>query len=440
MNHARVAEKIDGLIRFFLYVLIFWLPYSSAVIESCVIISLILWFVKRGILYSSSRKPIGSLKDKIYGALAAFKPEPTFLNKPIAFFLLACILSVTASAFFAQSLHNFLTKTVEWFIVYFLVVETFKDKKHIYIAMGIFLFTAFSTALDSIIQFYLTNKDIFNGRVIEPGSRATAGFKTSNCLGGYMALVIPGLLAWMLLGKQKLYQRLIGFVALFFMLWSLAISFSRGAYVGTFLGGMFLLFFISFPQRRRFIYGALGLLLVTVVLLIAFVMILSNSFGKDLISRYETIPWRLDLWLGCIDMVKDKPLFGHGINTFMRVFDAYRGNYFMAPTYAHNCYIQMTAEIGLIGLMGFIWIIVGIFHRSLKAALNGIRENKNLAAMAVGLLSGIFAFLAHSFFDTNFYSLQLSVYLWYMVGVLVAICRIMGEGPLQENEFNGGEK
>jgi len=116
-----LIDRIDALIRFFLYVLIFWLPYSPAVIESCVIICLILWLLKRGILLTKEKVSAGILKDA--------KPESTFLNKPIAFFLLACLLSVTGSAFFGQSLHNFFTKTLEWFIVYFLVVEVFKDKK-----------------------------------------------------------------------------------------------------------------------------------------------------------------------------------------------------------------------------------------------------------------------------------------------------------------------
>jgi len=134
MRNLLSVERIDALIRFFLYILIFWLPYSPAVVESCVIICIVLWLLKRGILLTRKRN------------FSEVKPEATFLNKPIVFFLLACMLSVTSSAFFGQSLHNFFTKTLEWFIIYFLVVEVFKNKKHIYIALAVFIFTAFSTA------------------------------------------------------------------------------------------------------------------------------------------------------------------------------------------------------------------------------------------------------------------------------------------------------
>jgi len=145
MSNLSLFKKIDSAIRFFLYILIFWLPYSPAVVESCVVICLILWIFKRGIIAIGQSKSAKTFKEGVFQFLRDFKPESTFLNKPIVFFLLACVISVTNSAFFAQSLQNFFTKTLEWFIVYFLVVEVFKDKKHVYVALMVFMFTAFST-------------------------------------------------------------------------------------------------------------------------------------------------------------------------------------------------------------------------------------------------------------------------------------------------------
>jgi len=424
MNHSILVDRIDTLIRFFLYVLIFWLPYSPAVIESCVIICIILWLLKRSILLSTQKESTQSTKEKILQILKAFKPESTFLNKPIGFFLFACILSVTSSAFFGQSLHNFLTKTLEWFIIYFLIVEVFKDKKHIYTALVVFAFTAFSTATDSLIQFYITHKDIFLGREIEPASRATAGFKTSNGLGGYLTIFIPALCAWIFLGKQRLHYRLLVSLICLIAIWSLIITFSRGAWIGIFFGGMFLLFFILLPKERVGFYFALGLLAVTVSFILAFMLILTSSSGQEFLGRHQTIQWRLNLWGNSIVMIKDKPFFGHGINTFMKLYQAYRQHEHMGPTYAHNCYIQLAAETGVIGLFGFLWIIGKIFHQTLGKIKLNFTQDWNLAVLATGLLSGVFAYLVHSFFDTHFYSLQLSAYLWFIVGILVAIGNI----------------
>ena len=433
MSNSLLVKRIDALIRFFLYVLIFWLPYSPAVIESCVIICLILWLLKRGIIMAGNKGSSKTSKKRLSGFLEGIKPESTFLNKPIAFFLFACVLSVTSSTFFAQSLHNFFTKTLEWFIIYFLVVEVFKDKKHIYIALAVFIFTMFSTVMDSFAQYYITHKDIFLGHVIDPGGRATAGFKTSNGLGGYLAGVIPGLLAWIFLGKQRFYYRLTALLVFLFTVWSLLITFSRGAWIGVIFGGMFLMFFVLFSKDRLKFYFSLGLLWATVFLCISLSLVLANSADQELFCRYETIQFRLNVWRDSIGMIKDKFFFGHGINTFMRVFQVYRRNFLMGPTYAHNCYIQLAAETGIVGLFCFFWIIAEVFRRSLEKIKVVFMRDRNLGALMVGLLSGIFAFLAHSSFDTNFYSLQLSAYLWFMVGVLVAIDKISDVPKVQSD-------
>lgn len=424
MSNSLFTDRIDALIRFFFYVLIFWLPYSPAVVETCVISGLLLWLLKRGILLAETKGPAAeTVKEKLFRFFKGVKPESSFLNKPIGFFVFACILSATGSAFFEQSLHGFLTKTLEWFIVYFLVIEVFKDKKHVVIALGILIFTAFSTGIDSLVQFYVTHKDIFVGHVIEPGGRPNAGFKTPNGLGGYLTGIIPGLLAWILLGKQKLSYRVIASLILLVLTWSMILTFSRGAWLGTFFGGAFLLFFVFFSEKRSHIYLLLGMFWSVMFLLFTLVFLAVHGPGQTILERSETILWRQGIWSISIEMIKDKMFFGHGINTFMKIFQAYRGES-LGPTYAHNCFIQLAAETGLAGLFCFLWIVARMFHESLgRLKLNFVKD-RGFGALTVGLLAGIFAFLVHSFFDTHFYSLQLSVYLWLMVGVLVAILKL----------------
>ena len=366
----------------------------------------------------------GNVFQKLCSILSVFKPKDTFLNRPIAFFLLACLLSAAGSAFWGPSLHNFFTKTLEWFIVYFLTVEVFQRKKHIYIAISVFAFTAFSTVIDGLVQFYITNKDIFNGHVIEPGSRATAGFKTPNGLGGYLTIFIPGLLAWILLGKQKLPYIIISITALFLSIWSLMVTLSRGAWIGVVFGVAFMLFFVLLPPKKAEFNLSLGLAGVTLGLFFVFFLILMNGPGQDFLSRYHSIHMRTDIWKDSVNMIKDKPMFGHGVNTFMPFFQAYRQNPGMNPTYAHNCYIQMAAEIGLAGLFSFFWIMAQTFYQPMKRIKLGWAQDQGMKTLTFGLSSGIFAFFVHAFFDTNFYSLQLAAYLWFMAGTLAAIQKI----------------
>jgi len=408
--HSLIENRINVILRFFLCVLIFWLPYSPAVIESSVVIGLLLWGIKRSVACH-----------RLKGDLAAFRLLVTPLNKPIFVFGTVCILSSLTSPFWQQSLPNFLTKTLEWFIVYFLVIEGVTERKHIYLVLGIFTVTLLATSLDGLIQYYVTYKDIFGGRTIEPGTRATAGFKTANALGAYLTCAIPVVLAGIFRKNVNFSNRCLFALIFFFTVWLLVVTFSRGAWVTVFLGVVFFTVMYLLIQRRFEFYLVLGILSILVFLWAYFGFILMDDlYSRPL--RHETISWRVHIWKDTFKMIQDSPWLGHGINTFMQIFEAYRtdrGN----PAYAHNSYLQLAAETGLLGLVSFLWIFVNLFRSFLARLANHEMKNDNLVLLAMGLVSGIFAFLAHSFFDNHFYSLQLSVYLWFMVGLLFVMIK-----------------
>ncbi len=420
-----MPERIDAIIRFFLYVLIFWLPYSPAVVESCVVMSFVLWVVKRAIIIGQQKRFAAPRPHRIfYQCLKGFNPAPTPLNQPIVFFLVFCLISAISSVLWRQSLPNFLTKTLEWFIVYFLVVEAFQKKTHIYIVLILFITTSLATALDSIIQAYVTHKDLFLGHSITLGGRPTAAFKTSNGLGGYLTVAMPAIFAAILFKSKNLPYRALVLVTFSFMLWSLMLTSSRGAWMGTLLGGILMLFIFFFHRQKTKLYFSLGFFLIIVSLYLLLGLILADSSSSDLLGRFATILWRVDIWRDSIPMIKDNLWFGHGINTYMQLFEAYRTDSTSAnPTYAHNCYIQLAVETGIAGLFAFLWIIVEFFRKSIICLDRYWANNYNLTILAMGLLSGIFAFLVHSFFDTHFYSLQLSVYLWFMIGLGIVVLK-----------------
>ena len=85
------------------------------------IASLILWTLKRGMLWMfQGGRERGGIKNKFQALVRAFAPPESFLNRPIGVFIALCLLSALNSAFWAKALYGFLTKTLEWFLIYFL--------------------------------------------------------------------------------------------------------------------------------------------------------------------------------------------------------------------------------------------------------------------------------------------------------------------------------
>ena len=413
MFGAVVEQKIDAAIRFFMYVLIFWLPYSPAVIETCVILAFVLWLIKRSCALFYNRL----YQKNIWFWITAFSPPSTILNPSIGYFLGACLLSVLGSMFFADSMKTLITKILEWFIIYFLIVESFTDKKHFFLALGILVFTSLSTILDSLIQFYITYKDIFVHRVINAGERATAGFKTPNDLGGYLALIIPVLFSFLFMGKKKGY-----FVAYFIFfalsLWALYTTNSRCSWFAV-MAALLLFMFVyyhDFLLKRKLKNLAL------IVFCTGMVFIFFSMNNPDLLlkGRSETVGWRMHVWEESWGMIKDKPIFGHGINTFMRIFQEYSEGAKYAPTYAHSSVVQMITETGFLGLLCFLAVILQLFRTAYRDILKDYNKN-SLHIISLGLMAGAYGFFLQSMFDTSFQSLQLSSLFWFAAGLMIVL-------------------
>jgi len=130
---------------------------------------------------------------------------------------------------------------------------------------------------------------------------------------------------------------------------------------------------------------------------------------------------RYIIWQGAIDMIKESPFLGKGLGTFMDYFSQYVPN--MSACYAHNCYLQIWAESGIFTLIAFLALAGFIVYRGIRISLRNKQDEFGI--LLAGLTSGIFGFLVVSFFDTQLYSLQLSVLFWTILGVTVSVQHIL---------------
>lgn len=105
-------------------------------------------------------------------------------------------------------------------------------------------------------------------------------------------------------------------------------------------------------------------------------------FFLSLILIYHIKPdsadGRLFIWSRCFEMIKDKPLFGYGVNGFHRYYMSTQAEYFqnnpssqyimLADNIIHpfNEYIKLTICFGLVGLSAAIALLVFIIQRLFK--------------------------------------------------------------------------
>lgn len=124
---------------------------------------------------------------------------------------------------------------------------------------------------------------------------------------------------------------------------------------------------------------------------------------RDAPTPDSTINHRYFLWARSWEMIRDHPLVGVGYGQFAEKFPAYRdraadGRLFGSLRYhqkrentafAHNEYLHLWVETGLVGLLAFVWLVAAGTLPALKRAWNGPAE--------IWILLGILSvFLVHS--------------------------------------------
>ena len=69
-------------------------------------------------------------------------------------------------------------------------------------------------------------------------------------------------------------------------------------------------------------------------------------------------------WKNAVSIIRSSPICGTGLNTYLRVIK--RNPDQKTWWYAHNCYLQLAAETGLLGLACFLWMLFVLLRHGFK--------------------------------------------------------------------------
>jgi len=135
---------------------------------------------------------------------------------------------------------------------------------------------------------------------------------------------------------------------------------------------------------------------------------------------------RLYMYRNTIGMIKDNLFLGVGFGNFKYIYPRYRdrGEWALSGLNtrvdeAHNEYLQILSEVGIIGFIAFVWILFLIGRMSLW-----IIQKRGLGRssfIAIASVMGISATLFQSLFDFNLQNPASGVTFWIAVGFLEVI-------------------
>jgi len=263
-------------------------------------------------------------------------------------------------------------------------------------------------ALFALVQAQAGNGKIYWLRETRVSAHPFGPYVNPTHLGGLMELAVPPLvaLAWSRLrlrGRDALYEARFTLAALAAAI-CLAAGLASSSKMAAMLLAGSLIFLGAFGARshrmRLIVVG------VTLALIILGVAAMSGStLGSRVISYVEQadteylLEGRAAVWQASAAMLADFPVTGSGYGSFREVFPRYTPpGAWLRFAQAHNDYLEVLLEGGLVGFALLGWLIVAYLSR-VGGRLRHLGVDNRLVAL--GILIGIGALSVHAFFDFN---------------------------------------
>lgn len=326
---------------------------------------------------------------------------------PIILFLLASFLSVYVSSDTRGGLGILKAYILEPIIFFVILVDTRSDEnleekiiKALFIAGCLLAGVCLSQAL---IKW-----PIFAPHEMAAG-RVHGVFNSANALGLFLGPIV-----FLVLSRRKniFYYLMLGLLVLVILL-----SKSSGALIGL-IGGFFLFLILSiFPFTRSqhyiFTLSTLTVLVLGTLFFLSQVSRFTSQVDNPWVRTGGTAQIRFCVWEGTRNLLSEKPIFGAGLSGFKEL---YSQKYYTCDAepleYPHNWILNFWAELGLFGIVSFLWLLV-LFFLNLSCIKNNYSSS---------LSAAMFYWLIHGLVDVPVLKNDLALEFWVLMalGVILA--------------------
>lgn len=262
----------------------------------------------------------------------------------------------------------------------------------------------FALAAFALLQGIAPNGKLYWVRQPHQGGWLYGPYVNHNHYAGLMELLIPIPLVISLSRLAHEKERIAAGIAAAVMTGTVFLSGSRGGMLAILIE--FAVLGILLARQKKGIRIAIGVGAFAIVL----VGLLTWLGGKQLTERVSSIStearselsggMRLTIDRDAVHMFRDRPVTGWGLGAFPTVYPQFRSFYTtFFVNEAHNDYLQLLVETGLLGFAAMVWFLIVLYRSALRKI--GSWTSELSAALTLACTLGFTGILVHSFFDFN---------------------------------------
>ncbi len=342
----------------------------------------------------------------------------------IHYFIFGYLIIVSISIFFTIDFNRLKIDLYDLFkalVFFYLISETsiVLCKQYSYrifsVIINVLILSGVVGALISL-YFVISNPNLMKFIIASGGYIRTQGWMDDP---NYFALLLNTTIVlayFFLINENKKFYKILYIFAIILMIVGIVLSMSRGGLIGLFI----LTIIAVFRERKRKYFWVF-----VVIILFLFV----SLYGEYILRRLETLQnlgssrdqsiyiRSTLISVGIKDILKS-PLLGIGFGDYPESVSHYYSHHSVVHFIAHNIWLQLAGETGIIGLIMYLGIIFSSLIL-INRAINDIRDRQDNALLKY--LNAIkYAQLAY-FIPASFLSVHLHFSIWVYFGLTVSI-------------------
>ena len=352
-------------------------------------------------------------------------------DMPLFIFILIGAASVAVSPDPAFSLYNYCYLIGAYIFTYFLAGQTLRTEEQL---GGVLRAMAWSAVLVVLYGFYqfsfgidVSDMKWVDGEAFpELKRRVFSTWENPNILAGYLGEAAAVVFAF-LMGAERAGERQKWGVFLAALLACLAMTYARGAFLSIAL----VLAGYGALRDRRVLLGCAAC--------VALALFIDPMLAERITSVFTKVDtsseMRLAIWESTLAMIFDHPLLGIGWGAYWMVYpeyDFYINDVSVRIFHAHNMFLNYAAEVGVVGLLAFLWYFFGTMVSAFLTSASHASSLVRRFELGVGL--ALVSVALGGLTDDVVFNIPTSMLLWMGCALAMAAAEIVPEAARRDEE------
>jgi putative inorganic carbon (HCO3(-)) transporter len=384
-------------------------PLPTTLLENLVLATIALYLLAtiRALLALSAARDTA-----IRALLAGWSRTPYIA---IALLLLSGVISVIVAKDHRAALGLYRAYFVEPVVLFYVASDLLRrraDFRTLLVGLGI------GTSIFAVMNVGVFAAAAFQN-TIHFGAPPSAIYTSSNAVAMFLEPAAAFAIGLVLFAEERR-DRLMALAWALILAVAFVLTFSRGGYLAIAIFGVLTVIKVR-PDLRRplLVIGIVAAAAVLLTVVVASTTPLMKTRFSYVALNY-TLQTRAAIFTATLGIIAAHPIFGVGLGGYVYNLHGF------PEIYPHDVYMTFWVELGLLGLLAFLYIFVRLgvsAWRSLSPA-SGFEK-----ALLWGVVGTVVTWAVHGIVDSPYWKNDMAVEFWLVVAIAVAVTRTARRPP-----------